>query len=71
MSAGMLFVSSWSTTFTRFGPGDFVKSEKSSPSETPKARADATKATPREADALIEVEDGMRAALKSVAMAYS
>lgn len=45
--------------------------EKSSPNETPRANTEATNATPREAEAWIDVENGIRAALKSVAIAYS
>lgn len=48
-----------------------MRSEKSNPSETPKARAEATNATPRDAEAVIDVDDGIRAALKSVDIAYS
>ncbi len=55
----------------RFGPGDFDRVEKSSPNETPRANTEATNATPREAEAWIDVENGIRAALKSVAIAYS
>jgi hypothetical protein len=55
----------------KLGPGDCVMREKSIPNETPRANAAATKATPTEAEAWMDVEEGIRAALKSVAMAYS
>ena len=55
----------------KLGPGTCVMSEKSNPNETPKANTAATNATPTDAEAWIDVEGGIRAALKSVAMAYS
>jgi hypothetical protein len=55
----------------KFGPGAFLMREKSRPNDTPNARAAATYATPTEEAAWIDVAAGIRAALKSVAMAYS
>lgn len=71
ISAGISFLSSFLMILGKLGPGTCVMSEKSSPNETPKANAAATNATPTEAEAWIDVEEGIRAALKSVAMAYS
>jgi hypothetical protein len=67
----MSFVLSCLIMWGKLGPGAFLMREKSRPNDTPKARAAATYATPTEAEAWIDVEAGIRAALKSVATAYS
>ena len=50
MSAGISLMLSCEMVSTRFGPGDVVKREKSSPNDTPRPKTEATKATPNDAD---------------------
>lgn len=71
MSAGISFRSSLLMILGKLGPGACAMREKSILNETPKASTAATNATPTEAEAWIDVEEGIRAALKSLAMAYS
>lgn len=71
MSVGISVRSSLLMILGKLGPGACEMREKSRPNETPKASTAATNATPTEAEAWIDVEEGIRAALKSLAMAYS